>query len=69
MARLNVLVDWGLLLSGLVVICTGIAKLRLFSIRSGVLSNIHDFSGVAFAVLAIIHIVLHWRWFLAWFKR
>jgi len=51
------------------VIITGIMKLRIFGIRIGVLNIVHDWSGIIFSVLAIIHIILHWRWFVAMTKR
>ncbi|MBU4299984.1 MAG: DUF4405 domain-containing protein [Nanoarchaeota archaeon] len=56
--KLNYLIDTGLLISGAVVIITGI--LKLYSERS--LREIHDISGVLFTFLILAHIVLHFDW-------
>ena len=67
------LVDIGLLLSGLLVIVTGIIKFRtlwrLLSIEINyevmnmtAYRIIHDWSGIAMTVFVIIHLVMNWDW-------
>jgi hypothetical protein len=56
-------------ISLLVVLITGIIKLPLFDLyehsRGGFISNVHDISGVIFSILAIIHLLLHLKWYIA----
>ena len=61
----NYLINMGLLVSGLSIITTGLLKLELFRINSGFLNSLHDVSGVVFAVFALIHVVLHFRWIIS----
>jgi len=65
MINKHYVIDMGLLVSGLVVIITGLLKLKWLGIRSGFLNNFHEFTGILFAVLILIHVVLHFRWIAA----
>ena len=66
-------IDLGLLISFLAVTITGIIKFRSFlslfgisidyaSIPIRILSKIHDWSGLAMAILVLIHLILNWNW-------
>jgi hypothetical protein len=69
--KINYWVDVGL---GITIITsgnTGLLKwpgaVRIFGLRHAVLpmyqiTTIHDYSGLLMALLAIVHIVLHWNW-------
>jgi hypothetical protein len=64
--KLNYWIDFGLLISFLIVTLTGIIKFRglgLYSVLgfSGI-STWHDWSGIVMAVLVLVHLVLHWNW-------
>ncbi len=76
--------DIGLLISGLLVIITGIIKFKSLWELLGVNINyevmnmgayrvIHDWSGIAMTIFVIIHLVLNWDWISAttkgYFKR
>ncbi len=69
--KINYLIDAGLLLSGLGVMITGIIKLPLFiqlgihrALGLSLITFIHDWSGVVFVILAIVHFILHLNWFI-----
>lgn len=66
-------VDLGLLLSFLGVTFTGIVKFRSFlsliginldydSMNMGLYRTIHDWSGLAMAVLVLFHLIVNWGW-------
>ena len=64
-------VDIGLIISFLLVTLTGIFKFRgiresltgLYeAIPRATMSGIHDWSGVAMAVLVLVHLILNWDW-------
>ena len=70
------LIDVGLLISGLLVIVTGVVKFRTLWKILGVNMNyevmnmtayrvIHDWSGIVMTVLVIIHIIMNWDWIVA----
>lgn len=76
--------DIGLLISGLLVIITGIIKFKTFLALFGAtmnyaelpmrfLSRTHDWAGIAMTILVILHLVLNWDWIVAttkgYFKR
>jgi len=67
------IVDIGLLISGLLVIITGIIKFRSLWELLGININyevmnmgayrvIHDWSGIVMTVLVIVHLILNWDW-------
>ena len=67
------IVDIGLLISFLLVTVTGIIKFKSFLAIFGVainyseipirvLSRIHDWAGIAMALLVLIHLILNWDW-------
>ena len=73
-------VDIGLLISFLLVTITGILKFRSFldffgitidyaTIPIKVFSKIHDWSGLAMAVLVLIHLILNWDWIICTTKH
>ena len=75
---INWLVDIGLIITFILVAVTGIIKfpglLSTFGIGYGNLpkaevSMLHDWSGIAMAVLVIIHLALHWNWIVVTTKR
>jgi hypothetical protein len=66
-------VDVGLLISGLIVIITGVIKFRSLWNLLGVNINyelmnmvayrvIHDWSGLVMTIFVIIHLFLNWDW-------
>ena len=68
---LNYLTDAGLIVTFAVCFVTGILKFRYllslmgiayFDLPLSMLTDIHDWSGIAMGVLVALHIVLHWRW-------
>jgi hypothetical protein len=70
-ATLNYIVDLGLLISFLCVAVTGIIKMpglmqnlgiSYMAIPFNVITPLHDMSGVAMALLVLVHLVLHWGW-------
>lgn len=64
-AKLNYWIDILILLSFIIVAATGIIKWPgIFSHRDipmRFLSDLHDWSGLAMSVLALVHVILHWR--------
>lgn len=67
------IIDVGLLISGLLVIITGIIKFRSLWNLLGININyelmnmtayriIHDWSGLVMTLFVIIHLVLNWDW-------
>jgi len=74
------IVDIGLLISGLLVIITGIIKFKSFLAIFGaslnyaempmrMLAKMHDWSGLAMTILVIIHLILNWDWIIATTKN
>lgn len=70
-AKINYLVDLGLLIAFLSVFITGIIKYPGLMPQVGVdyralpmhlITPLHDSSGVAMGVLVFVHLVLHWGW-------
>jgi hypothetical protein len=74
----NYIVDVLLALSFLAVTLTGILKfpglipalgLSYRDLPMVFLSNLHDWSGIAMAVLVLIHLILHWNWIVTFTKK
>jgi hypothetical protein len=74
---INYFIDIGMLISFLSLFITGIIKFPGLSLYLGdayfaipfyIITPIHDWSGVSFGIMAILHIVLHWRWMVAMTK-
>ena len=70
-SRLNYFIDLGMAISFIAVFITGIIKFpefsRFFFVRNRILhmyqiTLIHDYSGLIFGILVIVHFVLHWKW-------
>jgi hypothetical protein len=68
-AKANYVVDIALLISFLFLFTTGLIKfpglVGLFGMNFGgmpigLISGIHDWSGITMGVLVLIHIILHW---------
>jgi len=70
------LIDLGLLISFLGVTITGIIKFKSFLLLLGiqidyalipmeVISQIHDWAGLAMAILVLVHLILNWDWIVA----
>jgi len=64
--KLNYWIDFGLLVSFLIVTLTGIIKFRALGLYpilgfSGI-SIWHDWAGIVMAVLVLVHLILHWGW-------
>ena len=49
------------------VAVTGV--LMFFEVRSRMLHGLHEWVGVAFAVAGLLHLILNWRVFVAYFRR
>ncbi len=74
---INYIVDIGMLIAFILVAITGILKFPglLKALGIGIrgfkwflISKIHDWSGMALAVLALVHLILHWNWLVAMTK-
>ncbi|MDD5178199.1 MAG: DUF4405 domain-containing protein [Candidatus Nanoarchaeia archaeon] len=63
--KLNYFIDIGALISGTIVLATGILKLNIFRISPMALTPAHDWSGIIFAVFVLIHFMLHFKWIVA----
>jgi hypothetical protein len=71
--KINYVVDLGLAVSFLLVLVTGVLKYKWFSrlvlshraMPLAEITLVHDWSGLAFAFLGLIHLVLHWNWFIS----
>lgn len=65
-AKWNYIIDMLIFAAFIIVFATGIFKFpalrlhRLGIFDMGLITFIHDWSGVAMGVLAFIHIILHW---------
>jgi hypothetical protein len=72
-AKLNYFVDILLMVAFLLVVVTGILKFPgwfgYLHLPWRSLNKIHDWSGIAMAVLVLIHIILHWSWIVSMTKR
>lgn len=76
-AKLNYLVDAGMLLSFIVVAATGIIKMpwlaRAIGVGKGglsfeIITPLHDICGVLLVLFVLLHLVLHWGWIVAMTK-
>lgn len=80
--KINYTIDLLTLISFLITAFSGLAikffmpsgvrqgRLQEFlGIQKGVWSEIHDWFGILFIVLAIIHLVLHWDWIVCMTKN
>ena len=76
--RLNYIIDLGLVVTIAIVFVTGMLKFhdfwRFFGISYAALAGslpiyqmtvLHDWVGLAFGILALLHFVLHWKWIVA----
>jgi hypothetical protein len=77
-AKLNYIVDLGLIVSFLAAFITGLIKfpglLRSIGIETaGIpyreISRVHDWSGLVMGILVLAHIILNWRWIVAMTKK
>ena len=70
------IIDVGLLISGLLVIITGIIKFKSFlaifgasidytTIPIRMLSKMHDWAGIAMTIFVILHLIINWDWIVA----
>lgn len=62
--------SWTSPLTGLtfaVVAVTGVAM--LFELHLPAIRGLHEWVGLAFAIAGTIHLVLHWRTFIAYFRQ
>lgn len=68
---LHYIVDVALGIDFLILFITGLVKfpglphalgLGTLKLPMGIISNIHDWSGIALALLVFLHLVLHWSW-------
>ncbi|HNV01401.1 MAG TPA: DUF4405 domain-containing protein [archaeon] len=73
---INYFIDVGLLISGLIVMISGILKLPLLNFLQlhkitniPMMSFVHDWSGVLFTILVIVHLILHWNWLVCMTKK
>lgn len=73
---INYWIDFGLLISFLIVFITGVLKLPELNLRfmytfipGRTFAMIHDWSGLIMGALVVAHLILHWRWFVAMTKR
>ena len=71
LAKLNYAVDVGMLASLIMVAATGIIKMPGIasalgfgrgSGSLGIITPLHDISGILLIVFAIMHLALHWGW-------
>ena len=76
--KLNYFIDILLAISFILVGLTGVLKTGWFlrtvglnyaSIPIRTISFIHDWSGIAFVLLAILHLILHFNWLVAMTKQ
>lgn len=75
---LNYIIDAGLALTFLIVFLTGIVKwpgliykfgLTYADLPMRTLTLLHDWAGLAMGLLVLVHIILHWRWIVAFTKK
>jgi hypothetical protein len=77
-AKLNYIVDLGLIVSFLGVFITGIVKFPGLLQSLGVdvknlpwreISKVHDWSGLVMGILVFVHLVIHWNWIVCMTKK
>ncbi len=75
---LNYLIDVAMAVSFLLCFITGLIKfpsvlvyvLQVYgSLPLYQITWVHDYSGLAFGILGVIHLVLHWDWLVAMTRR
>lgn len=73
--KINYFVDALLLLAGLISGVTGVMKLDLLIplnlfqyLDYKLFSFVHDWSGVIFVVLILVHVIMHFDWFFSMTK-
>ncbi|MDD5253627.1 MAG: DUF4405 domain-containing protein [Candidatus Nanoarchaeia archaeon] len=59
-SKLNYWIDISCLVSGVIMIITGVLKLIKF--HSANLNLLHDLTGIIFTILVLIHLTLHFKW-------
>ena len=73
-AKLNYIIDVGLLISFLIVFISGVLKLPPAlqalgtSLPYSAITPIHDISGIIMGILVVIHLALHWNWIVSMTK-
>ena len=74
----NYFVDIGMLIAFVLVVITGIFKwpsllpalgIPYSAVPLAAFTYIHDWAGLILSILAIIHVVLHWKWIVAMTKK
>jgi hypothetical protein len=72
----NYFIDLGMLISFLIVFITGILKFPAFLLIGGyfytvseIIFILHDWFGIIIAVLAVTHVILHWKWIIRMTKK
>lgn len=74
----NYIVDIGLGVTFILVFFTGVLKFPGLVNKLGfaysdfpwnVINKIHDFSGIAMGLFALMHVLLHWKWIVEYTKK
>ncbi|MCX5716266.1 MAG: DUF4405 domain-containing protein [Candidatus Omnitrophica bacterium] len=69
-AKLMKVVNPLLLLSAIIQMLTGVFLFfNLFAKQLSFMSSLHEYNGIIFTALVLIHIWLNWRWFSAVFFK
>ncbi len=81
-SKINYIIDFLALLSFLITALSGLAikffmpsgvrqgRLQEFlGIQKGTWSEIHDWFGILFIIIVIIHLILHWNWIVCMTKN
>jgi hypothetical protein len=62
--------SWSSPLAGFTfAVAAGTGILMFFEFEGPAIQNVHEWMGFAFAIAGAIHLVLHWRAFIAYFKQ
>ncbi len=73
--KLNYFIDIGLLISFLLMFFTGLFKwpgwrsFYSFITDWGLVSRIHNWSGLVMGLLVFVHLALHWKWIVAMTRK
>ena len=81
-SKINYLIDLAALVSFLITAITGLViffflpsgvrqgRLQEFlGIEKGMWSVVHDWVGIIFIILAIVHFILHWNWVILYCQK
>ena len=76
--KINYIINLGLLVSFIIILITGILRFpeiyRILGMNYGQVARtlpvyefrvLHDWFGLLFGVLAFLHLLLHWRWWIS----